>query len=139
MPAAGFMISPWIDLALTGESLQTRAQIDPLSSYEGLHSAAQLYLAGRDPRDPRASPLYADLDNLPPLLIHAGDHEVLRSDATRLAEKAKATGVQVQLEIWDEMWHVWHAWAAELPEARQAIARIGTFIRQHLEPASIRQ
>ena len=132
MPAGAFMISPWIDLALAGESMQTRAHIDPLSSYEGLHAAAQLYLAGRNPRDPRASPLYADLRNLPPLLIHAGDHEVLLSDAIRLAEKAKAAGVQVQLEIWDEMWHVWHAWAEELPEAREAIARIGAFVRQRL-------
>jgi acetyl esterase/lipase len=126
------MISPWADLALSGESIQTRVRIDPLSSYEGLHAAAQLYLAGRDPHDPHASPLYADLHDLPPLLIHVGDHEVLRSDATRLAEKARAAGAQVQLEIWDEMWHVWHAWAADLPEARAAIERIGAFVRQYL-------
>jgi acetyl esterase/lipase len=132
MPAAAFMISPWVDLALTGESLQTRAQVDPLSSCEGLHAAAQLYLAGRDPRDPRASPLYADMHNLPPLLIHAGDHEVLLSDATRLAAKAEVSGVEVRLEIWEEMWHVWHAWAADLPEAREAIERIGAFVRQKL-------
>ncbi len=131
--AAAFMLSPWLDLSLNGESMQTRRLIDPLSSYEGLHTAAQLYLGNRDPRDPYASPLYADLHNLPPLLIHVGDHEVLRSDATRLAEKAKTAGVQVQLEIWDDMWHVWHAWADELPEARAAIAQIGEFVRQHLD------
>jgi acetyl esterase/lipase len=132
LPAAAFLLSPWLDMALSGESMQTRAQIDPLSSYEGLHAAAQLYLAGRDPRDPQASPLYADQRGLPPLLIHVGDHEVLLSDATRLAERAQAAGVQAQLEIWDEMWHVWHAWAADLPEARDAIVRIGAFIRQQI-------
>lgn len=132
LPAAAFLLSPWLDMALSGESIQTRAQIDPLSSYEGLHAAAQLYLAGRDPRDPQASPLYADLRGLPPLLIHAGDHEVLLSDAARLAERARAAGVQAQLEVWDAMWHVWHAWAGELPEARDAIAQVGAFIRQHV-------
>jgi acetyl esterase/lipase len=132
LPAAAFMISPWLDMALDGESIRTRAQLDPLSSFQGLHAAAQLYLGGRDPRDPQASPLYADLRGLPPLLIHVGDHEVLLSDATRLAERAQAAGVQVQLEIWDEMWHVWHAWADELPEAREAIAQIGAFVRQHV-------
>jgi monoterpene epsilon-lactone hydrolase len=132
-PAAAFLLSPWLDLSLSGESMQTRRLIDPLCSYEGLHAAAQLYLDNRNPRDPHASPLYADLHNLPPLLIHVGDHEVLRSDATRLAEKARAAGVQVQLAIWDDMWHVWHAWADELPEARTAIAQIGEFVRQHLK------
>jgi acetyl esterase/lipase len=92
-----------------------------------------LYLGDLAPDDPRASPLYADLHQLPALLIHAGDHEVLRSDATRLAEQAQAAGVMVQLEIWDSMWHVWHAWADELPEARAAIAQIGAFVRQHLD------
>ena len=139
LPAAAFMISPWVDMALTGESMRTRAQIDPLSSYEGLHAAAQLYLGGRDPRDAQASPLYADPRDLPPLLIHVGDHEVLLSDATRLAERARAVGVQVQLEIWDAMWHVWHAWADDLPEAREAIAQIGAFVRRHLRPVHGKQ
>jgi monoterpene epsilon-lactone hydrolase len=131
-PAAAALLSPWLDLALRGESMRTRAQLDPLTSYNDLYAAARLYLGGLAPDDPRASPLYADLHQLPPLLIHAGDHEVLRSDATRLAEKATAAGVPVQLEIWEDMWHVWHAWADELPEARAAITQIGEFIRQHL-------
>ncbi len=132
-PAAAILLSPWLDLALCGESMQTRAQLDPLTSYNDLHEAASLYLGGLAPDDPRASPLYANLHRLPALLIHVGDHEVLRSDATRLAEKAAAAGVPVQLEIWDDMWHVWHAWADELPEARAAIAQIGAFIRHRLE------
>jgi monoterpene epsilon-lactone hydrolase len=133
VPAAAFLLSPWLDLALRGESMHTRAHIDPLTSYGDLHHAATLYLGGLAPHDPRASPLYADLHQLPALLIHAGDHEVLRSDATRLAEKAQAAGVPVQLEIWEDMWHVWHAWADQLPEARAAIVQIGAFVQQHLE------
>jgi acetyl esterase/lipase len=132
-PAAAILLSPWLDLALCGESMQTRAQLDPLTSYNDLREAAMLYLGDLAPDDPRASPLYASLHRLPALLIHVGDHEVLRSDATRLAEKAAAAGVPVQLETWDDMWHVWHAWADELPEARAAIAQIGAFIRQHLD------
>jgi acetyl esterase/lipase len=131
-PSAATLLSPWLDLALRGESIHTRAQLDPLTSYDDLRRAALLYLGDLEPDDPRASPLYADLHQLPPLLIHAGDHEVLRSDATRLAEKAAAAGVPVQIEIWDDMWHVWHAWADDLPEARAAIAQVGQFIRRHL-------
>ncbi|MEO7908830.1 MAG: alpha/beta hydrolase [Roseiflexaceae bacterium] len=132
-PAAAVLLSPWLDLAQRGESMHTRAQFDPLTSRNDLHKDATLYLGDLAPEDPRASPLYADLHHLPALLIHVGDHEVLLSDATRLAEKAAAAGVPVQLEIWDAMWHVWHAWADELPEARAAIAQIGGFVRQHLD------
>jgi acetyl esterase/lipase len=130
-PAAAVLLSPWLDLALRGESMHTRAQIDPLTSYNDLRYAAALYLGDLAPDDPRASPLYADLGNLPPLLIQAGDHEVLRSDATRLAEQSTAAGTPAQLTIWDAMWHVWHAWADELPEARAAIEQIGEFVRRH--------
>jgi len=136
IPAAGFLLSPWLDLALRGESMHTRAQIDPLTSYNDLRHAATLYLGSLAPDDPRASPLYADLRGLPALLIHAGDHEVLRNDATRLAEYAEAAGAPVQLAIWDTMWHVWHAWAATLPEGQAALAQIGQFVRQHLARAS---
>jgi acetyl esterase/lipase len=134
-PAAAFLLSPWLDLALSGESMQTRAQLDPLTSPKDLREAAALYLGDLEPPDPRASPLYADLRQLPALLIHVGDHEVLRSDATRLAEKAQSAGVPVQLEIWDAMWHVWHAWADEVPEARAAIVQIGEFVRRRLDEA----
>lgn len=135
-PAAAVLISPWLDLALTGPSLQSRAALDPLCSREGLARAAAAYLAGADPRAPLASPLYADLRGLPPLLLQAGDHEVLLSDATRLAERARAAGAEVALEVWEQMWHVWHAWAAALPEGQQAIARIGAFLRERLAAAA---
>jgi epsilon-lactone hydrolase len=132
LPAAAVLLSPWLDLALTGSSLQDRAALDPLGSLEGLKQAARLYLDDVDPKNPLASPLYADLSGMPPLLIQVGDHELLLSDSTRLAERARAAGVEVSLEVWEEMWHVWHAWAGSLPEGRQAIERIGVFIREKL-------
>ena len=132
LPAAAFLISPWVDLALSGPSMQTHTHLDPLTTHAALHKAAQYYVGQRDPQHPLASPLYADLHGLPPLLIQVGEHELLLSDATRLAEKARAAGVEVQLDVWDEMWHVWHGWAAELPEAREAIGHIGEFVRRQL-------
>jgi acetyl esterase/lipase len=133
LPAAAFLISPWIDLAMAGPSMQTHAHLDPLTSYEDLYRAAQLYLGQNDPKDPLASPLYADLHGLPPLLIHVGEHEVLLSDSLRLAEKVQAAGVEVHLEIWEEMWHVWHGWGPDLPEAMEAIGRLGKFVQQKLQ------
>jgi monoterpene epsilon-lactone hydrolase len=132
MPAAGVLISPWLDLALTGDSMRTHAAIDPLCSQAALRSAATHYLGDADPRSPLASPLYADLRGLPPLLVQVGADEVLLSDSTRLAERAKAADVAVELEVWEEMWHVWHGWASALPEGQQAIERIGAFVRQQL-------
>ena len=76
--------------------------------------------------------MYADLTGLPPLLIQVGDHELLLNDATRLADQARAVGVNVQIEVWDEMWHVWHAWAHALPEACAALANIAAWIHQQL-------
>jgi acetyl esterase/lipase len=132
LPGAAVLISPWLDLDLTGPSLDTRAEVDPLCSIEGLRLAASYYLDSADPKAPLASPLYGDLHGLPPLLLQVGDHEILLSDSTRLAEKAKAAGVDVSLEIWNEMWHVWHGWAGAVPEGQQAIDRIGEFIQQRL-------
>jgi epsilon-lactone hydrolase len=130
LPAAAVLLSPWVDLALTGASLETHAAVDPLVSRAGLASAASYYLAGADPTDPLASPLYADLRGLPPLLIQTGGDEVLLDDAARLAARASDAGTAARLEIWDEMWHVWHGWADACPEARDAIERVGAFLRE---------
>ena len=132
LPAAAFLISPWVDLALTGASIHTRAELDPLTTYHALHRAARYYVHDCDAQHPLASPVYANLTGLPPLLIQVGDHELLLNDATRLADQARAVGVDVQIEVWDEMWHVWHAWADELPEARAALANIATWIEKQL-------
>jgi epsilon-lactone hydrolase len=130
LPAAGVCISPWVDLEGLGASMTTKASVDPIVQHQGLVWFANLYLGGANPRTPLAAPLYADLHGLPPLLIHVGDAETLLDDATRLAERAKAAGVEVTLEIWEEMIHVWHLFAAMLPEGQQAIEHIGTYIRQ---------
>jgi acetyl esterase/lipase len=96
----------------------------------GLQWFANLYLGGADVRTPLAAPLYADLHGLPPLLIHVGTAETLFDDATRLAAKAQAAGVDVTLEAWDDMIHVWHLFAPMLPEGQQAVERVGEYIRQ---------
>jgi acetyl esterase/lipase len=132
LPAGAFLLSPWVDLALTGASIHTRAALDPLTTYHALHRAARYYVHDHDVQHPLASPLYADLTGLPPLLIHVGDHELLLNDATRLADQARAVGVAVDIEVWNEMWHVWHAWADELPEARAALATIAAWIEKQL-------
>ena len=131
LPGAAVVISPWTDLDLAGESLRTRAAADVMLTPDGAREAADWYLAGQDPRHPYASPLYADLRGLPPILIQAGDAEILRDDSTRFAAAAQAAGVDVTLEIWDEMPHVWHAFAGLLPEADQAIERIGAWLGEH--------
>ncbi len=131
-PAAGVCISPWVDLACSGESMTARAAADPMVQRDSLLPMAAAYLAGQDARTPLASPLYADLRGLPPLLVHVGTAETLLDDATRLAARARAAGVAVDLETWDDMIHVWHAFAPLLPESDAAIARVGEWVRARL-------
>ena len=131
LPAAAAPISPWTDLAATGASLKTRAKVDPMVGDNGLAPMAQHYAGSHDLKHPGVSPLYADLKELPPLLIHVGDAEILLDDSTRIAERAKAAGVDVTLEVWPEMVHVWHVFAKILPEGQQAIDRIGEFVLVH--------
>ena len=130
LPAAAVCLSPWTDLEGTGESMATKAAVDPLIERDGIDMMAKLYLAGADPRAPLASPIYADLHGLPPMLIHVGTAEVLLDDAVRLGERARAAGVEVVLEPWEDMIHVWHCFAHVLPEAQRAIDRVGEFIRE---------
>ena len=136
LPAAAVAMSPWTDLALTGESLRTRADADVMIKPAGLQQTAALYLAGADPGHPYASPLYADLHGLPPILIHVGDAEVILDDSTRFATRARLAGVDVTLEIWDEMPHVFQAFAGLLPEADQAVAQIGSWLRERVRATS---
>ena len=130
LPAAGVLISPWLDLTNSGESMQSKADVDPMVQREGLQAMVAAYAAGSDVKAPTVSPLFADLAGLPPLLIHVGTAEVLLDDSTRFAQAARAAGVDVDLEVWDEMIHVWHAFATVLPEAREAIDRIGQYLTQ---------
>lgn len=136
LPAAAVCISPWTDLAVTGESMETKAAVDPMIQKAHAIEGARHYLSGADPRTPLASPLYADLSGLPHLFIQVGASETLLDDSTRLAERAKAAGTQATLEVWDDMIHVWHFFAFILPEGQQAIDRIGEFVREHV-PAGV--
>lgn len=132
LPAAVVCLSPWTDLTLSAPSLELNADSDPQVSRWGLEAMATHYLAGQDPAHPLASPLFADLGGLPPLLVHAGAAEGLRDDALRLAEAATAAGVDVTMECWEDMIHVWHAFAPGLPEGTAAIDRVGEWLRQRL-------
>jgi monoterpene epsilon-lactone hydrolase len=128
LPAAGVCISPWTDMECAG--VIERAATDGMIQPEGILGMAKAYLGGADARTPLASPIYADLKGLPPLLIQVGGAEELLDDSTRLAERAKAAGVDVTLESWEDMFHVWHSYAGMLPEGQQAIERIGEFVRE---------
>lgn len=132
LPAAAVCLSPWIDMEATGDSMTTKATIDPVNHRDGLLKNAERYLRDGNRKAPLASPLYADLTGLPPLLIQVGEAEVLLDDSKRVAERAKSFGVDVDLEVWPEMIHVWQLFAAVLPEAQQAIRHIGAFIRAHV-------
>ena len=130
LPAAAVCISPATDLACTGESFYTRK--DRMLSTRFVNTMIPHYIGDQDPRQPLISPHYARLDNLPPLLIHAGEDEILLSDSVRLADHARSAGIDVQLVIWPRMWHVWHIFVPILPEAQQAVTEIGEFIQKHL-------
>lgn len=126
-PAGLVLLSPWSDLAFTGPSFTALAQQDPWMTGPRLRKSAELYLAHADPRDPRASPLYADVHGFPPTVVHVGADEILLDDATRLADHLRAAGVPCQLHVEPGMWHVWHLFAAGLPEGRSALAALGAW------------
>jgi phosphinothricin tripeptide acetyl hydrolase len=131
LPAAGICLSPWTDLAFTGESWDGKAAVDLIIFRYKELEFARMYLGGLDPRTPLASPLYADLKGLPPLLVQVGTDEVLLSDAVRLVDRARQAGVDAVIEEWEKMQHVWQFAAAFIPEGRRAIARIGEFIDRY--------
>ncbi|WP_329373212.1 alpha/beta hydrolase [Streptomyces sp. NBC_00669] len=131
-PAVAAVLSPWADLTLSGRSHVTKAALDPALTREGLATRAADYLAGTDPRSPLASPLFADLRGLPPLLIQAGSHEVLLDDAVRLAAKAADDDVAVTLRTFPGAPHVFQGFAAVLPEGARALDHVGAFVRAGL-------
>jgi len=133
LPAALGGISPWTDLAGTGESMRTRAGHDPCFTPEDLRRQAREYLGDVDPTNPLASPLYADLHGLPPLLAQVGADELLLDDAQRLVERARAVGVDATVEVWPGMWHIFQT-QGTFPESRQALQRLGHYLRQYLAP-----
>jgi len=132
LPGAAACISPWLDLTLSGDSMKTKGEEDPLVTEEALVRMADAYAGRGDKKHPTASPLFADLAGLPPILVHVGTAEILLDDATRFAERARAAGVDLELDVWDDMIHVWHAFADLLPEGREATARMGAWLRRQI-------
>jgi len=130
LPTAAAVLSPWVDLEGTGASARSRADEDPVLDGARLAEMAACYANGLDLRTPLISPLYADLAGLPPLLIQVGTAEVLLDDATRLAAAAREAGVDVTLEVAEEMVHVWQV-LSSVPEAGEATTRIGAFLAEH--------
>ncbi|MGY3484037.1 monoterpene epsilon-lactone hydrolase [Bradyrhizobium sp. USDA 4011] len=132
LPAAGALMSPWTDLTAAGASYESRAEVDPIHQRAMILALAKNYLGkDGDPRNPLASPLHADLNGLPPLLVQVGDRETVRDDSVDLAARAKAAGADVELQVWDGMIHVFQMFP-EIPQAREAIASLAVFLRNHL-------
>jgi epsilon-lactone hydrolase len=129
-PKAIVGFSPYSDLAVTGASVDANAKSCAMFTPRGVREAAAMYLAGADARDPRASPLYGDLSGLPPMLLFASRHEILRDDTLRLAERASAAGVEVELIVRDRLPHVWPVFVNLLPEARDAFAAVKSFAQR---------
>ena len=133
LPVSAVLMSPWTDLAATGESYVSRAEADPIHQRPMILALAKNYLGGQgDPCDPLVSPLYADLRGLPPLLIQVGDRETVLDDSVMFAGLARAAGVDISLEVWGGMIHVFQMFGVELPEAHRAIASMAGFLNRHL-------
>jgi acetyl esterase/lipase len=132
LPACAVAISPWVDLEGLGNSITARAAQDPMVQKDGLLWMAGLYLNGKDVKTPLAAPLHADLKGLPPILVQVGTAETLLDDATRIAEKLHAAGIDVRLAIWPNMLHVFPLFAPILSEGRDGCLEIGNFIRSRI-------
>jgi len=130
LPAAGAAMSAWADLTASGASYQTRAAADPIHQRGMILATAQAYLGGTDAKNPLASPLFADLHGLPPLLMQVGGRETVLDDTLDFAAKAKEAGVAVQVSVYEDMIHVFQQFAPELPAANQAIAEIAAFLER---------
>jgi acetyl esterase/lipase len=128
MPKGGIALSPFADLTLTAESIQSEAERDPIMHPNCLPEFVSRYVQEADTRHPLASPVFGDYTGLPPLLLQAGEHEIIRDDSIKVAAKARAAGVSVTLEIWEGMFHVFPSHEPLLPEGRTAIEQIARFI-----------
>jgi len=133
LPGCAWLVSPWVDLTMSGSTIATKDAVDPLIHKAYLEELAGAYVpTAMNRTDPRVSPLFADLRGFPPCLIQIGSAETLLADATRFAAAAGAADVSVRLEIWPHMIHAWHLWNAHLKEGRRALGSAGEFIRAYL-------
>lgn len=132
LPAACFLLSPWLDLACEGESLVTNATREPWFLAEEIPGIVKNFCSEFDVRNPLVSPVFADVSGLPPTLIQAGDHEILLSDSIRLADKISASDGNVTLQVWPDMWHVFQYFIGKMPESRRAIQDIADFLDKNV-------
>ena len=130
LPAAVVCLSPWTDLALTGQSHATKAKTEAILNKDVLHEWALCYTDESNLTNPLVSPIHGDFHGFPPLLIQVGSEEILLDDSTLLAEKARSAGVDVILKIWDGMWHVWQALGDLIPENKKTFEEIGQFVQR---------
>ena len=121
MPRALGLISPWADMTMSGESVKSKADLDPMIRKDWLDAMINNYATDLPPDSPLCSPIYADLEGLPPVYIQVGSDEILLDDAVRLAQRIESSGGRVNLDVWEDMWHVWHFQAGLIPEANKAI------------------
>lgn len=133
LPAAAVLISPLLDFTASGDSIDANAATDIAVSRGSIGNLRDAYLQGHDPRDPLASPLFADLAGLPPVLFQVGSAEVLVDDSIRAAEKIEAAGGSASVSVYDDMCHVWPLFSSILPEGIQAADEAGSFLRKHLD------
>jgi epsilon-lactone hydrolase len=129
LPDGASLISPWADLVVEGETMKTRAKADLLVAAKWLKACAGAYDGGVDRADPRLSPIFGDFTGLPPLDIQVGDAEVLLGDSLQVAEKAKAAGVDVQIEVWPDMLHIWQVLWPTLPEGAASVKKVASFVQ----------
>jgi acetyl esterase/lipase len=132
LPPAAALFSPWTDLAISGTSIETNNRSEGMFFNTNLRPMAELYLGGADPRTPLASPLYADLHGLPPLLVHVGERELLLDDAVRLVERAREAGVEVAFKRWPVVPHGWQLLQRVVPEAAQSVAEAAAFLHTRI-------
>lgn len=132
MPSNLVLIAPWTDLTMSGDSIKSKADVDPMLPAHLLGFFAEKYYTTHDPTNPLISPLFADFKGFPPTLIQVGTSEVLLDDSIRVANKMKLANVTVELDVWNNMMHVWHYLGGIIPEANQAIEKIGNFIKNNV-------
>jgi monoterpene epsilon-lactone hydrolase len=131
LPAAAVLLSPFLDVTASGESATTRADQDPWFNVSDMAVVARYYCSDEAKwRDPLISPVFANVSGLPPMLIQVGDDEILLNDSTRLAEKLEAAGIDVEIEIWPNMWHVFQMFIGKMPESKKAVEKIGRYINK---------
>ena len=131
LPAAAACFSPWADLAGTGLSMRINRHRDAMVPFEHIRDGALAYANGIALDDPRVSPLYGDFSGLPPMLVHAGDTEMLASDATRLGQIARAAGVEVELKLWRNTPHAFQLFAGVIPQGRRSLSKTASFFARH--------